>query len=259
MLSDIFGEVQFLLTVAGIGLCLEVFWQREAVTIRDRVNGFRFWPFLITGQAICSFALFAAISELGVRPLWSMAWMPIPAQIFIALLGGDFLYYWYHRAQHRFLWQFHSVHHSIENLSSVNTFHHWLEPVFMTVAFIPAIFLLGLAPDIESFGIFWLYRAQTYIVHSPTRLHLGLLGKVIMDSRFHRIHHSIEPRHFDKNFGMLTPLWDVVFRTAYWPGKEWPAVGVVGHPEPRNLKEWFGWRLGRRGGLIGMRHIKIRS
>ena len=36
----------------------------------------------------------------------------------------------------------------------------------------------------------------TYYIHSPIDVHFGRLRKVLVDNRFHRIHHSIEPRHF---------------------------------------------------------------
>ena len=54
---------------------------------------------------------------------------------------------------------------------------------------------------------------QGNYLHSPIRLHLGVLGRYIVDNRVHRIHHSLEPAHFDKNFGMFTTLWDRLFGT----------------------------------------------
>lgn len=244
MFARLVHDALFLLCVASVGLCVEIFLPREKASVRDRLNGFLFWPFLIVGQAVLSLAFYEAMWSVGVRPFSSIEWLPAPLQIVVAILCGDFLYYWYHRAQHQFLWRFHSVHHSIEHISSVNTYHHWLEPAFMTVLFVAPLYLLGVRTEVASFGLFWILRAQTYLVHSPTKLHAGPLSRVILDNRFHRIHHSLEARHFDRNFGMITPLWDALFGTAYWPAKnEWPAVGLVNNPEPRSLKQWFGWRL----------------
>ena len=62
------------------------------------------------------------------------------------------------------------------------------------------------------------------------------------DNPFHRIHHSTIPAHFDKNFGFVTPLWDVVLGTAHLPSLEdWPDVGLDDLEEVRALGEYM-WR-----------------
>lgn len=77
-------------------------------------------------------------------------------------------------------------------------------------------------------------------IHSPTRFHFGPLRALFADNRFHRIHHSLEERHFDRNFGAFTTLWDRLFGTAYFPeADEWPAVGLAEVGEPADLREWL--------------------
>ena len=46
--------------------------------------------------------------------------------------------------------------------------------------------------------------------------------------QYHRIHHSIEPRHQDKNFGVLLTVWDRLFGTMNRNYDEYPATGVIG-------------------------------
>jgi hypothetical protein len=71
-------------------------------------------------------------------------------------------------------------------------------------------------------------------------MNLGPLGRYFMDNRLHRIHHSIEPQHFDKNFGLFTTLWDSLFGTAYFPARdEWPDTGVPDFPEPASMTEFL--------------------
>ena len=63
---------------------------------------------------------------------------------------------------------------------------------------------------------------------------------MIGDNQFHRIHHSLEERHFNRNFGTITPLWDVLFGTACFPkAGEWPKVGLADVPEPKTLREYL--------------------
>jgi len=76
-------------------------------------------------------------------------------------------------------------------------------------------------------------------IHSPTGLHFGPLRKVVVDNRFHRIHHSLEERHFGKNFGICLSIWDHMFGTAYDPRDEWPAVGVAGVPAPQTVADFL--------------------
>ena len=77
-------------------------------------------------------------------------------------------------------------------------------------------------------------------IHSPTRANFGPLRALFVDNRFHRIHHSLEERHFDKNFGAFTTLWDRLFGTACFPERgEWPAVGLAEIDEPNGVREWI--------------------
>jgi sterol desaturase/sphingolipid hydroxylase (fatty acid hydroxylase superfamily) len=69
---------------------------------------------------------------------------------------------------------------------------------------------------------------------------VGRAWRVLADNRFHRIHHSLEREHWDKNFGVVMTIWDQLFGTSYFPApEEWPAVGVHDRPEPANLIDYF--------------------
>ena len=50
----------------------------------------------------------------------------------------------------------------------------------------------------------------------------------INSPQWHRIHHSTQPEHVNKNFSGGLPLWDMLFGTAWIPGcNEYPATGLV--------------------------------
>lgn len=180
------------------------------------------------------------------RPLLSF---PALLSIPLAALLYDFFYYWLHRAQHAmpFLWRLHAVHHSVEELGALGGYHHVSEaPLKALLVAIPAALFLPLPSGLVGFliGFHGIY------LHSATRLNFGRFAKVIADNRTHRIHHSLEARHFDKNFGALTMLWDRLFGTAYFPkANEWPDTGLADHPEPRSVREYLlpGQLEGTRG------------
>ena len=161
----------------------------------------------------------------------------------ISVQVTEFFYYWFHRLQHRvkFLWHFHAVHHSLREMNAFNSNHHFTEEVFR----IPFVTIpISLLFSFEQGYVPWLFAAlmgwQGIYEHSATRVHFGLLRYLVPDNRFHRIHHSMEPRHFDRNFGSGTALWDFVFGTIYYPkGSEWPRVGIEEIHEPRSMREFL--------------------
>lgn len=193
----------------------------------------------------------AILRQVGVKPMLTFqtgrhspfeTGLILVASSLLAVLLTDFLYYWLHRLQHHpRIWRFHAVHHAIEDLSGAN-YAHWTEGLWripiMTIPF--ALLMPAGLPIWPLAGA--LATLQSQYIHSPTRLHFGPLWRLVYDNRFHRIHHSMEPRHFDKNFGVNTPLWDWLFGTLYVPAKgEWPETGLADEQEVDGFWDYL-WR-----------------
>jgi len=165
----------------------------------------------------------------------------------IAVLGiatvNDFFYYWMHRAQHQWgwFWRFHRVHHSITEMNATNSYHHVAEDLFQFVAITaPMSFLLGVETGPVPWIVIVLNSTHAYFIHSSADINIGPLRYLFSDNRLHRVHHSREDRHRDKNFSTVTPLWDVLFGTAYFPTRnQWPAVGLDDVAEPRTIGEYL--------------------
>lgn len=175
--------------------------------------------------------------NLGLRVFGWLA-----ATLGIGVLS-DFFYYWMHRAQHTFgwMWRFHKVHHSIQEMSATCSYHHVAEDLFQYVAVtLPLTFLLGVATGPVPWLMIVVLNTQSYFIHSSARFNVGPLRYLLMDNRLHRIHHSRETRHINHNFATRTPLWDVLFGTAYFPkAEEWPAVGLTDTEEPKTLRDYL--------------------
>lgn len=229
--------------------------QAQQPTI-SRFRGAAFWLvyIIITATGIVVFN--QAWREAGLAPAFhidltvlSQSTTPLLASvggIFAMLIGiqfGEFFYYWFHRLQHsvKFLWHFHAVHHSLRQMNAFNSNHHFTEELFR----IPFITIpLSLLFSFEQGYVPWLFAAlmgwQGIYEHSATKVHFGWFRYLVPDNRFHRIHHSIEPRHFDRNFGSSSALWDFVFKTIYHPrNDEWPQVGIEEVHEPRSIREFL--------------------
>ena len=225
-------------------LGLETLFPRpgERVSTASRLKALVFWSVNGAIGILIAHAIEAVWAPLGLKPLLpslAPAWLPAPVGLAVGVLAaayiGDFFYYWCHRFQHRFLWRFHAVHHSVREMSGITAYHHFTEGLFEFVLYsVPLSLLTHGADTVPYLGA--LLAWQGNYEHSPTRLNFGPLGRYFVDNRFHRIHHSAEPRHFDRNFGIFTTLWDSVFGTAYFPAPgEWPRTGVEEMPEPATI------------------------
>lgn len=249
LLTNILTAALFYLIAFGIMTSLEIFWRKGEMTVADRAAGLRFWAMLIGAQAVAGTLFVSIIGALEIKPLVTVHWTWGSA-ILAALAGGlgyDFLFYWYHRTQHRWFWRWHSVHHSIENLTAINSYHHWSEPFFSIVLISLPFALFDLQATPQLFYLAFIIRLHPHYIHTASSLNLGPLGRVIIDNRFHRLHHSTEPHHFNSNFGAVTTLWDHLFGTAQIPTKgQWPKVGLVDQREPRTFAEWSGAPFARQ-------------
>lgn len=157
--------------------------------------------------------------------------LPIWLQIGLAIVLDDFLAYVSHYCRHRFrfLWHFHSLHHSQENLNPLTTKRtHPVERIFswLCIRWIP-LAIIGSPPEVWALFV-TVDAIWDYFIHSNLRVNMGPLGKVLVSPQYHRIHHSRLPQHADRNFSDRLVIWDMLFGTAYLDQSEYPPAGLQG-------------------------------
>jgi len=148
----------------------------------------------------------------------------------VYFLLTDFFYYWFHRWQHTtVLWEQHKFHHSEPSLNVTSTQRvHWLEePLVMLFVAVPLNLLFrfqGIEIGILAFiELLWLQ-----FVHLNLRLELGIFTGVIVGPQHHRLHHSFQPEHINKNYAVFFPVLDMIFRSYCRPKPgEFPATGLT--------------------------------
>jgi sterol desaturase/sphingolipid hydroxylase (fatty acid hydroxylase superfamily) len=119
---------------------------------------------------------------------------------------------------------------------------HWLEePLVVVFIVLPMHLLFYIEPIglgmLALLEILWLQ-----FIHMNLRLSLGFLGPIIVGPQHHRVHHSIQPQHIDKNFALFFPVWDIMFGTYYRPEKgEYPATGLTTGETYDNLRTAMVW------------------
>lgn len=185
-----------------------------------------------------NYLAWANLGVLGGLPMW--------AQVAIFFLINDFLFWFSHMLRHkvRFLWYFHAIHHSQEHLNAMTTnrSHYgdgWANAVIKAV---PYMILGGSLPSFMLYLVlnnFW-----GYFIHANIRTNLGPLKWVLVSPQFHRVHHSVEPDHFDKNYGERLILWDWMFGTMVKDFDCYPRTGVYG------MERWAVEQNGRPTELL---------
>jgi sterol desaturase/sphingolipid hydroxylase (fatty acid hydroxylase superfamily) len=240
-------------------LAVETLLPASRCSLISRLRAAGFWLVYIV-ITVSAFSVFnACMASAGIRPLLKLdlsrmsdfALLPLQIAGCIGAFGAaalvaDFFYYWFHRLQHAnpLLWRFHAVHHSLREMSGWNCYHHFTEEIFrIPFVILPITLLINVTPGTAPVVIIpALFAIHGFCVHSCTRLHWGWFRYVVVDNRYHRIHHSTERRHLDRNFAAFASIWDLLFRTAHFPlPHEWPPVGVADIDEPKRLAE-FLWR-----------------
>ena len=176
-----------------------------------------------------------AIFDLHLLGRLSAGWWFL---IYIVIL--DLFGYWIHRLQHtRFFWPFHSVHHSQQTLTFATFYRfHFVDEFMANTAAIVPLLLLGAPPSLWFPIRFFQWFLQA-IQHSELDWRLGPAYRVISGPVFHSIHHSPEPRYFNKNFGMALSVWDFLFGTAIDAQERCRVYGVDGLAMPETIHGQF--------------------
>jgi len=145
----------------------------------------------------------------------------------LCLVILDFFRYWAHRIAHeqRFWWSTHVVHHSSEHYNlSVSFRLSWTQNLKI-VFFLPVI-LLGFHPlvffivhQIEVLYQFWIHTELIRKLPAP-------IEYIFTTPSHHRVHHSVNEKYIDKNYGSTFIIWDRMFGT-FVPESEQAIYGIT--------------------------------
>ena len=132
----------------------------------------------------------------------------------LALVFYDLCYYWLHRYGHEcaVLWAAHVVHHQSQhyNLStalrqpSSGALFGWIFYLPMAIVGVPPLVfvVVGL---IDLLYQFWVHTEQVRT--------LGWFDRWFCAPSNHRVHHAVNDRYLDKNYGGILIVWDRLFGT----------------------------------------------
>ena len=165
-------------------------------------------------------------ATVRAQPLW--------LQAIEVIVVADCGFYAAHRAFHEvpFLWRFHAIHHSIEEMDWLAAHRvHPLDQIVTKAVSVLPVFALGFSD--AAIAIFALsYQCQSLLIHANTRIGFGPLKWVLASPPFHHWHHANEPEAIDKNFAAQLPFIDALGGTLFLPSERMPARYGTDDPVP---------------------------
>ncbi len=192
--------------------------------------------FMISGHIVFNAFgnMFDAVLGPRQEALFSLSVFTSLAYTLVAVLAIDFAIFLTHYVQHKFapLWHFHSVHHSAEVLNIVTVYRQHPVDLFITGTFMVILteaafafyaYLTMSEPAQLTIGglnivLFGFYLLGYNLRHSHIWLsYPRWLSYIFISPAQHQTHHSIDEKHFDKNFGFIFAIWDWLFGTLYVP------------------------------------------
>jgi sterol desaturase/sphingolipid hydroxylase (fatty acid hydroxylase superfamily) len=177
-------------------------------------------------------ALSAWLVPAGLRV--AVARQPYWVQVIEALILADLGFYIAHRMFHRvpWLWRFHAIHHSIEELDWLAGVRvHALDQVVTKgMSMVPLLVLGfdGVPIGISAVIYFW----HSILLHANVRMTFGPLRWVVASPVFHHWHHAARPEAYGKNFAGQLSILDKLFGTMYLPEGQAPQRYGVADPVP---------------------------
>jgi sterol desaturase/sphingolipid hydroxylase (fatty acid hydroxylase superfamily) len=182
------------------------------------------------------------ILPIGTQP----GWIPL------TFVLQDLAFYWKHRFQHqvRWMWAEHVNHHSSQqyNLSTALR-QSWTGLLALNWLFYLPLSLLGFHPAMTLFcaGVNLVYQ---FWIHTQAVGTLPSWFEAIFNApSHHRVHHAVNPRYLDANYGGTLIVWDRLFGSFVAEHPDDPArYGIVESIDTFNplriaFHEW--WALAR--------------
>lgn len=248
-------------------------WRPDIFLHRSSINDYKIAGLnflmigLVFGSAVGSVVVLTRhvptvlAAVLGEPPAWHPGLIDsllFGFTLLVAFDAGNFIQHW---LQHKvpILWELHKVHHSAEVMTPVTAVRvHPLSQLFAS-AMVSAV--IGLVNGLFLYlydgpvAIYTLFGGNAFIVLHYTigAYHLQhshiwvsfprVFQPWLISPAMHMIHHSANPRHFDKNFAFVFSVWDRMAGTLYIPDDSEQYGLVLGLGEEEQAELQTVWQL----------------
>lgn len=211
---------------------------------------FNFFVFAVAIQGI-----YSVLGELFERlditassfALIDLSTWPLAAQLLVFFVLLDFLQWFTHVLLHRFefLWRFHKVHHSVEEMGfAAHLRYHWMENLFYKPLKTIGVMLIGgFEPD-QAYVVHFVAVSIGHLNHANIHITWGPFKYLFNNPVMHLWHHVYtlpEGKTRGINFGISLSVWDYLFGTAKIPQDD--AHIKLGYPGMEDMPRSFWGQL----------------
>ena len=207
---------------------LIIFWERIAPKRKNHIPRTKRWPInigaVVLNQLLIKILIpFSAIeiALITTSNNWGILHqitIDSNLKIIIGLLLLDLSIYFQHLCFHYIpiLWRFHQIHHLDQEFDLTTGIRfHPIEIIISLFYKFAIIIFLGITPfQVLIFEI--ILNAMAMFNHGNIRLPFLVdkyLRIILVTPDMHRVHHSVLPKEFNRNFGFNFSFWDRLFKT----------------------------------------------
>lgn len=179
-------------------------------------------------QCVNLFVAYLVVEGFGW--LYQFRFFTIPTTLtnfLILLVLFDFLFYWFHRHNHtiNILWAAHMPHHTSEEFNTFVATRASITQRLLSFTYMWPLVFLGFRPE----AIYAASAVQLLIAfwhHTRTIGKMGWFEIIFNSPSYHRVHHAMNDKYLDKNFGEIFIIWDKMFGTCMVEEEE-PVYGAL--------------------------------
>jgi sterol desaturase/sphingolipid hydroxylase (fatty acid hydroxylase superfamily) len=192
------------------------------------VTAFNLSTLSLCGLGIAALSSWAAANNIGLFNVFKYDDPIVTSlQFLLVLIVYDLVNYWIHRSQHMlsWLWPLHRIHHSDPYLDVTSSFRfHPFESIYR--ASIQSVVVISLGMSLAQISAY-LFCVVANLLFSHTNILLPrtldrTIGWFVVTPDLHRVHHSVERRWHDSNYGIILSVWDRLFKSYSDPDKAGP-------------------------------------
>jgi len=185
----------------------------------------------------------AGMAQANGWGLFNMVDLPLWVAVIASILILDLAIYLQHVVFHAVpgLWRLHRMHHAdLEFDATTGLRFHPVEIVLSMAVKLALVVVIG-APAVAVLAFEVMLNAASIFNHSNISLPPAVdrvLRLFLVTPDMHRVHHSVEPRETNANFGFSVPWWDRMFGTYLAQpakGHLGMAIGIEQFRTPRDL------------------------
>ncbi len=190
----------------------------------------------------------ALSAEAGGLGLFNLVGWPLWLELLLAIVMLDLAIYLQHVLMHRvpLLWRLHRVHHADLDFDlTTGSRFHTIEIVVSMLIKWCVILLLG-PPALAVLIFEVVLNGMAIFNHANVSLPAALdriLRFLFVTPDMHRVHHSVERRETDSNYGFNLSIWDRLFRTYVDQpsrGHDGMIIGIDGFRRPAQVDSLRG-------------------